>query len=81
MVHAQISDKYINVVSLYMTDHIFPGLPIKNLVNQDGEPDTPHTLETSTKPSVLNLRVLFCPCVVQKKNAHVETKALNMCHQ
>ena len=25
--------------------------------------------------------MLFCPCVVQKDTAHVETKVLNMCHQ
>ena len=25
--------------------------------------------------------MLFCPCVVQKATAHVETKALNMRHQ
>ena len=27
------------------------------------------------------LRVLFCPCVVRKATAHVETKALSMRHQ
>ena len=32
-------------------------------------------------PSVSHLRVLFCPCVVQKATAHVETKTLNMRHQ
>ena len=34
-----------------------------------------------TKPSVSHLRVLFCPCVVRKATAHVETKTLNMRHQ
>ena len=28
-----------------------------------------------------HLCVLFCPCVVQKATAHVETKTLNMRHQ
>ena len=28
-----------------------------------------------------HLRVLFCPCAVQKATAHVETKMLNMHHQ
>ena len=28
-----------------------------------------------------NLCVLFFPCVVQKSNTHVGTKALNICHQ
>ena len=28
-----------------------------------------------------HLRVLFCPCVVRKATAHVETNMLNMRHQ
>ena len=38
-------------------------------------------MSTGTKPSVSHLRVLFCPCVVLKAIAPVETKALNMHHQ
>ena len=41
----------------------------------------PHKMATGTKPSVSHLRVLFCPCVVWKAMAHVETKTLNMFHQ
>ena len=41
----------------------------------------PHKLANGKKPSVSNLRVLFCPCFVQEATAHVDTKALNMCHQ
>ena len=66
---------------MYTTDHIFPVLPIKNLINKDGDPTIPHKLETGTKPSVSHLRVLFCTCVVRKATAHVETKTLNMCNQ
>ena len=33
------------------------------------------------KPSVSNLRVLFCPCVVQNSTAHIDWRALNMRHQ
>ena len=40
-----------------------------------------HTMATGTKPSVSHLGVLFCPSVVNKSTAHVETKTLNMCHQ
>ena len=64
-----------------MTDHIFPALPIKNLVNQDGEPTISHKMETGTKNLVSNLLVLFCRCVVQKETSHVETKELNMVHK
>ena len=66
---------------MYTTDHIFTVLPIKDLINEYGDPTTPHKLATSTEPSVSHLRILFCPCVVPKTMAHVETKTLNMCHQ
>ena len=66
---------------MYTTDHIFPVLTIKDLINKDGDPTTPHKLATGTKPSVSHLHVLFCSCVVQKATAHVETNTLNMHHQ
>ena len=81
MVHARVPEVYVHFALMYMTDHIFPVLPIKDLINEDGDPTTPHKLATGTKPSVSHLRVLFCPCVVQKATAHVETKTLNMRHQ
>ena len=66
---------------MYTTDHIFLVLPIKDMINEDGDPKTPHKLATGTKPSVSHLRMLFCPCVVRKATAHVGIKALNMNHQ
>ena len=81
MVHARVPEVYVHLALMYTTDHIFPVLPIKNIINKDGDPTTPHKLGTGTKPSVSHLRVLFCPCVVRKATAHVETKTLNMCHQ
>ena len=66
---------------MYTTYHIFLVLPIKDLINEGGDPTTPYKLATGTKPSVSHLRVLFCPCVVRKATVHVETKTLNMCHQ
>ena len=81
MVHAWTSDEYIHFALMYTTDHIFPVLTIKQLVNQISEATTSHKLETDMKPSVPNLTVLFYPCVVQKSTAHVHTKALNMRHQ
>ena len=81
MVHTWVSEEYINFASMYTTNHVLPVLPIKHLVNQDGEPTTPHKLETGTKPSISNLCILFCPCVIRKETTHIETKALNMRHQ
>ena len=81
MVHARVSEAYIHFTLIYTTDHIFPVLPIKDLINEDGDPTTPQKIATDMKPSVSHLRVLFCPCVVRKATKHVETKALNMRHQ
>ena len=81
MVHARVPELYVHFALIYTTDHIFPVLPIKYLINEDGNPTTPHKFVTGTKPSVSHLRVLFFPCVVRKATAHVETKALHMRHQ
>ena len=72
MVHAQVSEKYINFALMYKTGHIFPVLPIKHLLNQYSEPTTPHSLS--------NIRVLLFPFVLQKATEHVYTKVLSMCH-
>ena len=81
MVHTWISDEHIHFPLMYTTHHIFPVLPIKHLVNQDGEPTTRHKMETGTKTSASNIRILFCPCVVQKATAQVDGKESSMCHQ
>ena len=81
MVHAQVSEAYIHFTLIYTAYHIFPVLPIKDLINEDEDPTTPFKLLTWIKPSVLHLRVLCCPSVVQKVTAHAGTKALNMRHQ
>ena len=81
MVHARVPEIYVHFSLMYTTDHIFPVLPIKYLINEYGYPTTPYKLATGTKPSVSHLRVLFCPCVVRKATAHVETNTLHICHQ
>ena len=81
MVHARVSEAYIYFALMYSTDHIFPVLPIKYLISEDGDPTTPFKLATGTKPSVSHLHVLFCPCIVRKSTAHVDKKALNIFHQ
>ena len=78
MVHAIFLEAYIHFSFMYTTDHIFLVLPIKYLINEDGDPTRPHKLATGTKPSVAHSIVLFFPCVVQKATSHVKTKALNI---
>ena len=59
---------------MYTTYHIFTVQQIEDLIKKDGEPTIPFTLEKGTKPSVSNLRVLFCPCVIRKATAHVKKR-------
>ena len=81
MVHARSLEVYVHFVLMYTTYHIFPVLPIKDPINEDGDPTMTHKLAIGTKHSVSHLRVLFCPCGVRKATAHVETNTLNMRHQ
>ena len=81
MVHARVPEIYVHFALMYTTDYIFPVLPIKDLINKDGNPMTSYKLATGTKPSVSQLCVLFCPCVLRKATTYVETKTLNMHHQ
>ena len=74
MVHAIVLDAYIHIALIYTTDHIFPVLPIKDLIKKYGNPTTPFKFATRNKPSVLHLCVLFFTCVVQKATAHVGKK-------
>ena len=66
MVHARVPEVYVHFSLMYTTDHIFLVLPIKYIINEDGNPTTPQKLETGTKPSVSYLSVIFCLCVVRK---------------
>ena len=81
MVNARVSEAYIHFALMYTKYHIFLVLPIKYVINKDGDPNTPYKLAIDTKPSVSHLRVFYCPCVVRKATAHVGKKALNMRHQ
>ena len=42
MVHARVPEVYVHFALMYTTDHIFPVLPIKDLINKDGDPTMPH---------------------------------------
>ena len=66
MVHARVLEAYIHFVLMYMTDHIYPVLPIKDLINEDGKLNITFKLGTGTKPSVSHSRVLCCPCIVSQ---------------
>ena len=72
MVHARVLETYMHFALVYMTDHIFPVIPIKDLINEDGDMTTPFKLETGTNPSVSHLikekPVLKCVIVLDKDN-------------
>ena len=52
MVHARVLEVYVHFALVNKTDHIFPVLPISDIINEDGNPTTPQKLATGTKPSV-----------------------------
>ena len=81
IVNARVSEVYVHFALMYTTDHIFLLLPIKDIINKDGDPTMKHKLATPKKPSVSHLHVFFCPRDVRKYTAHIETKTLNMRHQ
>ena len=60
MVHAQVSEAYINSVLMYTEDHIFPVQPIKYLINEYGETTTPFKLATGKKLSISHLSFFVC---------------------
>ena len=81
MVHARVFEAYNHFLLVYTEDHIFPLLPIKYLINEDGERTTQFNFATGTKTSISYLRVLCCPCFVRKATTHVGKKAVKMRHQ
>ena len=66
---------------MFTTDHIFPVLPIKYLINKDGDPTTSYKLATGMKPSVSNLRVLFFFMCCTESYCTRWDKGVNMSHQ
>ena len=76
-----ILEGYLHYALIYTADHIFTVLPIKYIINEYGELNTPFKLATGTKPSVSHLRVLFILYVVKKSTANVVKRALIIHHQ
>ena len=74
MVHDRVSEAFIHFSFMYTKNHIFPVLPIKDLINKDGDPTTPFKLTTGKKPSVSHLRMLFYQCVLRKSTANVKKR-------
>ena len=73
IVYDRVLEAYIYFKLFYTTDHIFPVLPIKDMINKDGDPTTPFKLATGTKPSASHSRVLFFR-VLYGKLLHMLTK-------
>ena len=59
MVHATVLEAHIHFAFMYTTDNIFTVLPIKDLINEDGDLTTPFKLARGTKSSVSHLCVFF----------------------
>ena len=81
MVYAQVLEAFIHFALMYTSDRILPVIPIKYLINEDGESTTPFKLAIGTELSISHLCVLFFACVVRKAHAYFGTKSLKMLHQ
>ena len=81
MVHARVAEEYSHHALMYAAHHVFPVLPIKDLVNEQGEPCTPFELMHGENPPVRQLRTLFCPVIVKKHTAMKDKKVVNMRNQ
>ena len=81
MVHAIFLELYIHFSLMYKTNNIFLVLPIKDLLNKDGDQTITFKLATGTKNLVSHLRVLFFTVVMRKSTAHVGTKVSDMRQQ
>ena len=60
MVHDRVLEAYIHFALMYTTDHIFPLLLIKYLINEDGDPTTPHKLATMQKAVKKPMSIQLC---------------------
>ena len=49
MVHGRVLEAYIHFSLMYMKDHIFPVLPIKDMIKEDSDLTTPFKLATGKK--------------------------------
>ena len=52
MVHARVLEAYIHFSLMYTEYHTFPALHTKDLINGDGDPNTPFKLVTSMKSAI-----------------------------
>ena len=59
MVNARVLEAYVHFSSMYTTDHIFPVLPTKYLINKYGDPTAQQKLATGTKSLVSYLSMFF----------------------
>ena len=72
--HARLPDSYYFHALLYACE-AFSVLPVKGLLNKDGNPATPHELFTGEKPCISDFRVFGCPVVVKKYVARIDGNA------
>ena len=50
LVHGRVLESYIHFALMYTKYHIFPVLPIKDLINEDSDQTTSFKLAKGTKP-------------------------------
>ena len=70
MLHAQVLEAYIHFTFMYASDHIFPVLPIKDLINKGGKPTTQFKVVTG-KNLQYRIYVFYFVRVLYKNVLHM----------
>jgi len=75
LIHAWLPDAYMFHAITYAT-MVFIVLPIKDLIDQEGNVTTPSCLFLGTKPLVSAFHVFSCPCIAKKWTARINGKLI-----
>ena len=73
MANARVSDKYIHFTIMYTTNHIFPFIPIKHLVNYEDELTNPKTWKLAENLQY-QTHVLYCVYLLYERQLHMLTQ-------
>ena len=65
LLHARLNRKFFYYAAKY-AQYIHDIIPVKNLLDAEGNPTTPYFLATGRKPAVKHFRVFGCPAVFKR---------------
>ena len=76
LIHAQLSTKFIYYALKY-AEKVHDIMPIRNLIDKEGKPTTPHYLAFKRQPKVAHFKVFGCPAVFKRYEVSIDGKRTN----